>query len=157
ISDRNPSRSDRRRGTPSCGPASFAFAVYRPRIGPCPAAVVPYHARKPFPMTLRSLGDVFMTTATTAKRTAAPAITPTKLFINNEFVDPIQGKTFDTYNPATGEVIAKVAEGSAADVDRAVKAARKALESGPWATMDAADRGKLMFKLADLIEKNADE
>ena len=60
-------------------------------------------------------------------------------------------------DPATGEVIAKVAEASAKDVDLAVKAARKALESGPWARMDAADRGKLMFKLADLIEKNAEE
>src|SRR5581483_4206425 len=74
-----------------------------------------------------------------------------------ELVDPVQGKTFDTYNPATGEVIARVAEASAADVDKAVKAARKALESGPWERMDAADRGKLLFKLADLIDKNAEE
>src|SRR4051794_4347158 len=87
----------------------------------------------------------------------AQAVHETRLFINNEFVDPIQGKTFDTYNPTTGEVIARVAEASAADVDKAVKAARKALESGPWAKMDAADRGKLLFKLADLIEKNAEE
>lgn len=65
----------------------------------------------------------------------------------------MEGGSFKTYNPATGEVIAKVAEASAKDVDLAVKAARKALESGPWARMDAADRGKLMFKLADLIEK----
>jgi aldehyde dehydrogenase (NAD+) len=97
-----------------------------------------------------------MTTAT-MKRPAAPAITLTKLFINNEFVEPVQNKTFDTFNPATGEVIAKVAEASAADVDRAVKAARKALEGGPWAKMDAAERGRLTFKLADLIEKNAEE
>src|SRR5262249_55607835 len=97
-----------------------------------------------------------MPTATKA-RPAAPAITLTKLFIDNNFVDPVQGKAFDTYNPATGEVLAKVAEGSAADVDRAVKAARKALENGPWAKMDAAERGRLMYKLADLIEKNAEE
>jgi len=71
-----------------------------------------------------------MTTAT-MKRPAAPAITLTKLFIDNNFVDPVGGKTFDTYNPPP-RVLAKVAEGSAADVDRAVKAARKALESGPW-------------------------
>src|SRR4051794_21741493 len=97
-----------------------------------------------------------MTTAT-KKRSTAPAITQTRLFINNEWVDPIEGKTFDTYNPATGEVLAKVASASAADVDRAVKAARTALESGPWAKLDAADRGRLMFKLADLIEKNAED
>src|SRR5262245_42475690 len=97
-----------------------------------------------------------MTTAT-KKRPTAPAITLTKLFINNEFVDPVQGKTFDTFNPATGEVIAKVAEAGPADVDRAVKAARAALESGPWAKMDAVERARLLFKLADLIEKNAEE
>jgi aldehyde dehydrogenase (NAD+) len=97
-----------------------------------------------------------MTTAT-MKRPAAPAISLTRLFINNEFVDPVEGKTFDTFNPATGEVIAKVASASAADVDKAVKAARAALEKGPWVKMDAADRGKLLFKFADLIEKNAEE
>ena len=81
----------------------------------------------------------------------------TKLFIDNKWVDPVGGGEFETFNPATGEVLAKVAEGDKADVDKAVKAARKALESGPWSTMDAADRGRLMFKLADLIEQNADE
>ena len=59
--------------------------------------------------------------------------------------------------PATGEVIAQVAAGTAADVDKAVKAARRALESGPWTTMDAADRGRLLFKLADLVERDAEE
>jgi aldehyde dehydrogenase (NAD+) len=93
----------------------------------------------------------------TLKRPAAPAVTQTRLLINNQWVDPVEGGTFDTLNPATGEVIAKVAAATAADVDKAVKAARKALESGPWKTMDAADRGKLMFRLADLIEKNAEE
>jgi aldehyde dehydrogenase (NAD+) len=96
-------------------------------------------------------------TATTQKRDTNAAVRETRLFINGEFVDPIEGKSFETLNPATGEVIAKVAEGTAKDVDRAVKAARAALESGPWAKMDAAERGRLMFKLADLIEKNADE
>jgi aldehyde dehydrogenase (NAD+) len=93
----------------------------------------------------------------TAKRPAAPAVRETRLFINNKWTDPVDGKSFDTYNPATGEVIAKVAAASAGDVDKAVKAARKALEQGPWATMDAADRGRLLFKLADLFEKNAEE
>jgi aldehyde dehydrogenase (NAD+) len=79
------------------------------------------------------------------------------LLINNQWVDPVDGGSFDTYNPATGEVIAKVAAAGPKDVDKAVKAARKALESGPWSTMDAADRGKLLLKLADLVDANAKE
>ena len=101
-----------------------------------------------------------MTTKTAAKPKATatrPTIQLTKLFIDNEWVDPVDGGEFETYNPATGEVIAKVAAAGPADVDQAVKAARRALESGPWSTMDAADRGRLLFKLADLVEQNADE
>jgi aldehyde dehydrogenase (NAD+) len=93
----------------------------------------------------------------TLKRPTPPAVRETRLFINNEWVDPADGGTFDTYNPATGEVLAKVAAASDKDVDKAVKAARKALESGPWATMDAAERGRLLYKLADLFEKNSEE
>ena len=96
-------------------------------------------------------------TAKATKTATSPKIGLTKLFINNEWVDPVDGGEFETYNPATGEVIAKVAAAGAADVDQAVKAARQALESGPWSTMDAADRGRLLFKLADLVEQNADE
>jgi aldehyde dehydrogenase (NAD+) len=91
----------------------------------------------------------------TLKRPAPPAIRQTRLLINNEWVDPVEGGTFDTYNPATGQVIAKVAAAGAPDVDKAVKAARRALESGPWATMDAVERGRLLFKLADLIERES--
>lgn len=98
-----------------------------------------------------------MAVAAPPKRAAAPKIALTKLFINNEWTDSSGRKTFETYNPATGEVIASVAEGTAEDVDRAVKAARRALESGPWATMDAADRGRILFRLADLVEKNLEE
>jgi aldehyde dehydrogenase (NAD+) len=64
-----------------------------------------------------------------------PAVCLTKLFINNEWVQPIEGGTFEAYDPATGDVIAEVAAGTAADVDLAAKAARKALETGPWAKM----------------------
>ena len=96
-------------------------------------------------------------TATAAKTATRPKVRLTQLFIDNEWVDPVDGGTFETYNPATGEAIAKVAAAGPADVDKAVKAARGPLESGPWSTMDAADRGRLMFKLADLIEQNADE
>lgn len=95
--------------------------------------------------------------ASMQKRPALPTIRQTKLLINNQWVDSSDGSTFETLNPATGEVIAKVSAASAADVDRAVKAARKALEMGPWKTMDAADRGRLLFRLADLVEQNASE
>ncbi len=90
-------------------------------------------------------------------RVAPPKIKLTKLFIDNEWVDSASRKTFETLNPATGETIASVAEGGAEDVDRAVKAARRALESGPWASMDAADRGRILFKLADAVERNLEE
>jgi aldehyde dehydrogenase (NAD+) len=93
----------------------------------------------------------------TAPAPAAPKIKLTKLFIDNKWTDPVEGGEFETLNPATGEVLAKVAAGTAADVDKAVKAARRALEAGPWSTMDAADRGRLLFKLAELVEKHADE
>jgi aldehyde dehydrogenase (NAD+) len=96
-----------------------------------------------------------MAQTATKKRLAPPAVKLTKLLIDNQWVDPVEGGSFDTLNPATGEVLAKVAAASAKDVDKAVRAARRALESGPWATMDAADRGRLMYKLADLVERDS--
>jgi aldehyde dehydrogenase (NAD+) len=96
-----------------------------------------------------------MAQSATMKRPAPPAVKLTKLLIDNQWVDPVEGGSFETYNPATGEVISKVAAASAKDVDKAVRAARRALESGPWATMDAADRGRLMYKLADLVERDS--
>ncbi len=95
--------------------------------------------------------------ATMTAPTATKFAGQTKLFINNEWCDASNGATFDTYNPATGETIAKVAHATKDDVDRAVKAARKALDQGPWGRMDACDRGKLMFKLADIIEAHGEE
>jgi phenylacetaldehyde dehydrogenase len=80
-----------------------------------------------------------------------------KMLINGKWVDSASGKTFPTYNPATGEVLAMVAEGDREDIDRAVKAARAAFETGPWSKISHSERGKLMWKLADLIEKNAEE
>jgi aldehyde dehydrogenase (NAD+) len=91
------------------------------------------------------------------RKVKAPAVKDQPLFINGRFVDSVSGKTFPAINPATGETICQVAEADKADVDAAVKAARKALESGPWATMDAVDRGRLLFKLADLVEERAEE
>lgn len=97
--------------------------------------------------------------ATTVAETTftPPEIRKTQLLIGGKWVDAASGKTFPTYNPATEEKIADVAEGDAEDIDRAAKAARKAFESGPWAKMDARDRGKLLNRLADLIEENFDE
>ncbi len=95
--------------------------------------------------------------ATMTKTARMPEIRQTQCFINGEWIPAASGKTFETVNPATEEVIAQVAEGDAADVDLAVKAARKAFDSGPWRKMDARDRGRLINKLADLIEDEADE
>ena len=80
-----------------------------------------------------------------------------QLLIGGEWVDAASGKTFPVYEPATGEVIAHVAEGEKEDIDRAVKAARKAFESGPWPNMTPSQRGKLIWKLADLLEQNLEE
>ncbi|KAK8788090.1 hypothetical protein V5799_022133 [Amblyomma americanum] len=86
-----------------------------------------------------------------------PEVKFVKIFINNEFVNSASGKTFPTYNPATGEKIADIQEGDKEDVDRAVKAARAAFAlNSPWRTMDASQRGRLLFKLADLMEQNLD-
>jgi len=84
-------------------------------------------------------------------------IEPGKLLIDGQWAEP--SKTFATTNPATGEVLTQVAEASAADVDRAVSAARKAFEdrSGAWRKMSASERGRLIWKLADLIERNLEE
>src|SRR5215468_689112 len=79
------------------------------------------------------------------------------LFIGGKWLDSVSGKTFPTVNPATGETICQAAEGDKADVDLAVKAARKAFEDGPWPKMNASERGRLLYKLADLIEQNKDE
>src|SRR5271168_4320953 len=84
----------------------------------------------------------------------APKVKDQPLLIGGKWQDSVSGKTFETINPATGEVICQVAEGDKADIDLAVKAARKAFEEGPWSKMNASERGRLLNKLADLIEKH---
>ena len=76
----------------------------------------------------------------------------TQHFINNEFVDSIKGETFDTIDPATEEVLAKVQRGYAEDIDVAVATAKKAFYS--WRDVSGADRRDLLLKLADLIDEN---
>src|SRR4051812_6205948 len=97
-----------------------------------------------------------MTTAT-AQPKAKTRVKPPKvkatepMFIGGKWVQSISGKTFPTLSPATGEPICQVAEGDKADIDLAVRAARKAFEDGPWPKMNASERGRLINKLADLI------
>ncbi len=94
-----------------------------------------------------------MTTATQAKVEAG------RLLIGGEWRDASGGKTFETINPATGEPLTTVAEASASDVDAAVQAARKAFDdaAGPWRKMSASERGRVLWKIAELVEANIDE
>src|SRR6188508_1149634 len=80
-----------------------------------------------------------------------------KLLIDGKWVDATSGKTFPVENPATGEVIAHAAEGDKKDIDRAVKAARRAFESGPWSRLGPSERGRLVWKLGDLILEHLEE
>ncbi len=88
---------------------------------------------------------------------AAPKIRQTNMLIGGKWQESRGGKRFQTLNPVNESVIAEVAQGNEADVDAAVKAARAAFETGPWSKMDARDRGRLMNKLADLMEANLEE
>ena len=84
-------------------------------------------------------------------------IKPGRLFIDGQWVDSRSGASFSTINPATEEPICAVAEAGAEDVDRAVTAARKAFGEGAWARLSAADRGRLLWRIGDLLEKNLQE
>jgi len=86
-----------------------------------------------------------------------PEVKYTQLFINNEFVNSTKGKTFPTINPATCEVIAQVQEGDADDIDKAVLAANAAFDrDSQWRQMDASARGELLYKMAELLERDID-
>src|SRR6516225_7247362 len=93
-----------------------------------------------------------MLTATKAK------VSPGKLLINGQWTEG-SGKTLDTVNPATGEVLTHVAEAGAREVDQAVTAARKAFDdpAGAWRKMSASERGKILWRIGDLVEKNIEE
>src|SRR2546427_4401177 len=82
---------------------------------------------------------------------------PKKLFIGGRWVEAASGKTFETVNPATGEVLARVAAGDAEDVDRAARAARRTFDETKWPRMRPNDRERLLLKIADLIEQHGDE
>jgi betaine-aldehyde dehydrogenase len=85
---------------------------------------------------------------------AKPAVKTYQNYVNGQWVSAAGGATFPVYDPSTEEVIAHVAEATAADVDKAVKAARAAFDSGPWPATTAQDRGRILFKLADKIRQN---
>jgi len=93
---------------------------------------------------------------TKTKRAGEFLSSPRKLLINNQWVDAASGKTFAAVNPATGDELVQVAEGDKADIDKAVAAARKAFDSGPWRKMRPNERTKLLWKLSELILANQD-
>ncbi|XP_042498499.1 aldehyde dehydrogenase family 2 member B7, mitochondrial [Macadamia integrifolia] len=118
--------------------------------------------------SLFSLGRIFsrgrgVSRFSTAAALEEPPITPsvevnhTQLLINGQFTDAAAGRTFPTLDPRTGEVIAHVAEGDVEDINRAVVAARKAFDEGPWPKMSAYERSRIMYRFADLIEKHNDD
>ncbi|XP_036156147.1 mitochondrial 10-formyltetrahydrofolate dehydrogenase isoform X3 [Myotis myotis] len=82
---------------------------------------------------------------------------PYQCFINGQFTDAEDGKTYDTINPTDGSIICKVSYASLVDVDKAVAAAKDAFENGEWGRMNARERGRLMYRLADLLEENQEE
>src|SRR2546428_38221 len=80
-----------------------------------------------------------------------------KMLIDGKWVEAASGKKFETINPATGQVLARVAEGDKEDIDRAARAARRAFDDGKWARMNPTERQRLLLRIADLIEANGDE
>ncbi|XAR71182.1 hypothetical protein NMG60_11028331 [Bertholletia excelsa] len=117
--------------------------------------------------SLRSLGSGYkgfrganrLSTAAAFEEPITPPvqIESTQLLINGKFVDAASGKIFPSLDPRTGELIAYVAEGDAEDVNRAVFAARRAFDQGPWPRMNAYERSRVMYRFADLLEKHTEE
>jgi phenylacetaldehyde dehydrogenase len=98
-----------------------------------------------------------VSTITLNKRVQDFVITRRQLFIDGQLVDAKSGKTFDTVNPATGEKLATIAEGGAADIDLAVRAARRAFDDGPWGRMTPSERGRIIWRIGDLISEHLEE
>src|ERR1700728_3122246 len=104
----------------------------------------------------RNQGRSAFMTVTLERNVEAFIATPRQLFINGQWADAASGKTFETPNPATGETLARVAEGDAEDIDRAVRAARAAF-NGPWSRMTPSERGRIIWRIGDLILEHVDE
>src|SRR5450631_1851092 len=102
-------------------------------------------------------GDDHFMTVTLDKDVEAFVAAPRQLFINGQWTDAASGKTFETPNPATGETLATVAEGDTEDINRAVHAARRAFEDGPWSRMSPSERGRIIWRIGDLINEHLEE
>src|ERR1700736_3702053 len=115
----------------------------------------------PIPASDRKKGEQNMATtasATLLDQNVSRIVSRTqKILINGKWVEAASGKTFPTFNPATGEVLSRGAGGDKEDVDRAVKAARAAFEGGPWSKITPSERGRMIWKIGDLIEKHLEE
>jgi phenylacetaldehyde dehydrogenase len=98
-----------------------------------------------------------MSTATLDARVDTFTRGPHQLFIGGQWVDAASGETFSTPNPATGEPLADIAAGGAEDIDRAVRAARAAFDDGPWGRMTPSERGRIVWRIGDLILEHAEE
>lgn len=96
-------------------------------------------------------------TVTLGRNVEAFIGTTRRLFINGRWADAASGKTFETPNPATGETLARVAEGDAEDINRAVQTARAAFDDGPWSRMTPSERGRIVWRIGDLILEHVDE
>jgi phenylacetaldehyde dehydrogenase len=96
-------------------------------------------------------------TATVDQTVEQFTATPRQLFINGQWTDAASGKTFETPNPATGATLANVAEGDTEDVNRAVAAARQAFDEGPWGRLTPSERGRIIWRIGDLILEHAEE
>ena len=95
--------------------------------------------------------------STTADSVQGFLSSPKQMLIDGDWVGAKSEKTFEVFNPSSAETIANVAEGEAADIDLAVAAARKAFDSGPWSKMTPSERGKLVWRIGDLVEQHNDE
>ena len=96
-------------------------------------------------------------TVTTERSVEEFTGSPRQLFIDGQWVDAASGRTFETPDPSTGDTLAHIAEGDTEDIERAVRAARRAFDEGPWGRLTASDRGRIIWKIGDLILEHADE
>lgn len=127
---------------------------------PCPSYGLTSLVQSPVKNSACRLNSIsrFSTSAAAEELITPPVnIRYTQHLINGQFVDAASGKTFPTYDPRTGEVITHVAEGDEEDINRAVAAARKAFDEGPWPKMTPYERSKILLRIADLIEKHSEE
>src|SRR5580704_17085538 len=104
---------------------------------------------RPADLSRRVAMEVAVSSAPIDPRVARFLATPRKMLIGGQWVNAASGKTFATLDPATGDVLAHVAEGDKQDIDRAVNAARAAFDSGPWRKITASQRGHIIWKVGD--------